>query len=151
MTQSDTLSPDDLRQINALALSFPITGVQAIYLYRLAGKDRSQVTSAALARLKAYDWPGNVRELKHTVERAVIGCPGEAIRAEDISLGVGRTAGEKINGMRVTLEEHERRYIRQVLEETGWVIKGGRGAASVLGIPESTLRGRMKKLGIERP
>ena len=52
---------------------------------------------------------------------------------------------------RVTLEEHERRYILQVLDDTGWVIGGARGAAAVLGLHEATLRSRMKKLGIVRP
>ncbi len=48
MTELDTLTPDDLRQINALAISFPITGVQVIYLYRLADKDRSQAQAALI-------------------------------------------------------------------------------------------------------
>jgi len=36
------------------------------------------------------------------------------------------------------------------LKETGGVIRGARGAAALLGVPESTLRYRLKKLGIER-
>ena len=51
----------------------------------------------------------------------------------------------------MTLEENERRYILAILEQTGWVIKGPDGAASILDLPSSTLRSRMKKLGIQRP
>jgi transcriptional regulator with GAF, ATPase, and Fis domain len=51
----------------------------------------------------------------------------------------------------VTLEEHERRYLRRVLERTGWRIKGEAGAAKILGVPPSTLTSRLKKLGIRRP
>jgi len=45
----------------------------------------------------------------------------------------------------------ERRYIIEALEKTGWVIEGSGGAAVLLGIHPSTLRSRMKKLGIARP
>jgi transcriptional regulator with GAF, ATPase, and Fis domain len=42
----------------------------------------------------------------------------------------------------------ERRYIQDVLRHTGGVIAGKSGAAEILGLPVSTLRSRMKKLGI---
>ena len=48
-------------------------------------------------------------------------------------------------------EEYERRYLTRMLEKVGWVIKGPRGAAAQLNMPVSTLRSRMKKLGIQRP
>ena len=112
-------------------------------------KKVSQVTSEALARLKNYGWPGNVRELKHTVERAVVVCQGEAIVADNIMLEVGKLEGVTEEEL-VTLEDNERRYILKVLEATGWVIRGPKGAAALLGKHESTLRNRMKKLGIRR-
>ena len=105
--------------------------------------------SPALAVLHAYEWPGNVRELEHVIKRAVVVCPGPEIRVEDIALGSART-DSAATATGVTLEEHERRYVRQVLEETGWVIGGSGGAAAILGIPPSTLRSRMKRLGIQR-
>jgi DNA-binding NtrC family response regulator len=46
-----------------------------------------------------------------------------------------------------TLAEMERRYILQVLGETGGVISA---AASRLGIPRTTLNGMMRKLEISR-
>jgi transcriptional regulator with GAF, ATPase, and Fis domain len=50
-----------------------------------------------------------------------------------------------------SLEEVEAEHIRQVLENTDWIIEGKRGAAAVLGLEPSTLRYRMQKLGIRRP
>jgi transcriptional regulator with GAF, ATPase, and Fis domain len=50
-----------------------------------------------------------------------------------------------------TLEAFERRHIQETLAQSGWVIEGARGAAAALGMSASTLRSRMKKLGIERP
>ena len=49
-----------------------------------------------------------------------------------------------------TLAEAERRAIVRALEQCGWVVEGARGAARVLGLQPSTLRSRMKKLGIRR-
>jgi formate hydrogenlyase transcriptional activator len=50
----------------------------------------------------------------------------------------------------LTLEEVERRHILGVLEQTGWRISGGHGAARILAVKPTTLEYRMKKLGIER-
>jgi hypothetical protein len=38
-----------------------------------------------------------------------------------------------------------------VLRKTNWRIEGTHGAARILGINPSTLRGRMRKEGIRRP
>jgi len=50
-----------------------------------------------------------------------------------------------------SLEEVERAHIRRVLQEVGWRIEGDRGAARVLDLKPSTLRARMRKLGIRKP
>ena len=113
-------------------------------------KEVTHLTPDALAALHAHDWPGNIRELEHAVERAVIVCRELAIRAEDIAPELGRREEGSVREL-VPLEEYERRYIREVLEQTGWVIKGPQGAAELLGMRASTLYSRMKKLGIVRP
>jgi transcriptional regulator with GAF, ATPase, and Fis domain len=41
--------------------------------------------------------------------------------------------------------------VLQVLDQTGWTIEGQRGAAALLGLRPSTLRGRMRRLGVQRP
>jgi transcriptional regulator with GAF, ATPase, and Fis domain len=113
-------------------------------------KELTHLTSEALSVLQSYDWPGNVRELEHAVRRAVIVSSGPSIRAQDISLGFELPRGASKEAI-LPLEEYERQYIRRVLEQTGWVIRGSRGAAALLGMPVSTLYSRMKKLGIDRP
>ena len=50
----------------------------------------------------------------------------------------------------LTLEQMERAHIRSVLAATRWQIEGESGAARVLGLNPSTLRGRLRKLGIRR-
>jgi transcriptional regulator with GAF, ATPase, and Fis domain len=49
-----------------------------------------------------------------------------------------------------TLEEIEKRHVIDVMEETGWRVRGKDGAAEILGIKPTTLESRMQKLGIKR-
>jgi chemotaxis protein methyltransferase CheR len=50
-----------------------------------------------------------------------------------------------------TLEEVERDHIVRVLEHTNWKVSGKNGAAEILGLNRSTLRARIRKLGIRQP
>jgi formate hydrogenlyase transcriptional activator len=109
-----------------------------------------ELSPAVLARLRSYDWPGNVRELEHAIQRAVIVGDGRLLRPENLALGLAREDPDREAPVR-TLADQERHYIVQVLEQVGWVLSGDRGAAARLGLPVSTLRSRMKKLGITRP
>ncbi|MDA1232876.1 MAG: sigma 54-interacting transcriptional regulator, partial [Planctomycetota bacterium] len=43
-------------------------------------------TDDAMELLRDYNWPGNVRELQNTIERTVILCRNELVRATDIQL-----------------------------------------------------------------
>ena len=58
----------------------------------------------------------------------------------------GEEAGQDVKA----LGEMERDYILEVLQKTGWRIEGKDGAALVVGLNASTLRGRMRKYGIRR-
>lgn len=108
------------------------------------------ITAGAERHLQAYAWPGNVRELEHAVKRAVIVCPGDELRAEDLALD-RTTDAVPVTEQWLELEEYERRYIRQVLAHSEGRIRGDGGAAEILGLNPSTLYSRMKKLGIELP
>ncbi|NKB70524.1 MAG: AAA domain-containing protein [Candidatus Latescibacteria bacterium] len=130
----------------------------AYFTERMARHVRKQVTgpsAEALALLRAYHWPGNVRELEHTMQRAVVVCRRPEIGVKDLALEFGSPPSELAEYLMtpediVSLEEHGRRYIRKVLEQTGWIVKGPHGAAVLLDMHEATLRHRMKKLGIRR-
>jgi formate hydrogenlyase transcriptional activator len=106
-----------------------------------------RIAVEALEAMMDHSWPGNVRELQNFVERAVI-------LAEDGVLGTlalectvpppGVASGN------ATLNEVQRDFILQVLENTNWVVGGSRGAAAQLGLPRTTLIAKMRKLGISR-
>ena len=108
----------------------------------------SGLSPEAKLALVRYDWPGNVRELEHVVQRAVIVCRGQTVKAKDIALGVVKDGGTPLEEALVTLEDYDRRYIQKVLETTGWVIRGPNGAATILGMHEATLR-NMTKCGMD--
>ena len=112
------------------------------------GTQISEVPQSVLDELTAYEWPGNVRELEHVLERSLIICQGERLRLTDKLVSAQNAL--QANDVQ-THSEMEREHILRVLEQTGWVIEGPKGAAKILDIHPNTLRYRMKKLGINRP
>lgn len=124
------------------------------------GKKMPKITPSALAILQDYSWPGNVRELRNVIERAVIITQGTNLRlidSLDLSLeqfqadlpkpGLPVTSESETE----TLEQNEYELILRTLKRVHWRVEGPGGAADILDINASTLRTRMKKLGITRP
>ncbi len=129
-----------------------IPALAELFMERMAShldKRIGPLTPEVLAVLQAQPWPGNVRELEHTLQRAVIACRGPRIMVGDLGLKAAPPPSGDLEIL--PLEEFERRYIRRVLESRNWHVRGEGGAAEALGLPPSTLRSRMKKLGLERP
>jgi len=114
---------------------------------RRMGKEIRQISAATLARLVDHSWPGNVRELENVIERAVIITRGDTLRVLDRFDPIEPEAED--NGF-PTLSELERGHILKVLKRTKGRIDGKNGAAAILGLNPSTLRGRMRKEGIQR-
>ena len=71
-------------------------------------------------------------------------------RMKKLGIEVPRRQQEPAPSTAQTLQDKEREHILSVLEHTGWKIAGQDNAAERLGLKPSTLRFRMKKLGIER-
>jgi PAS domain S-box-containing protein len=115
-------------------------------LSKKMGKEITSVAPSALEALRSYHWPGNVRELANVIERAVITTTGTVLQISNTSETLPAPLPNKPSK---TLEEVEREYIAAVSEATGWKIEGPDGAAKILGLPPSTLRTRMQKLGIQ--
>ena len=122
----------------------------AHFVQRLArqfGRKVQRISESMLHEMMAYDWPGNIRELENFLARAIVLCPGEAL---DMKLGVTEGPAEAAAGS-LSLENVERKHIESVLASTGWVLEGPKGAAAILRVNPSTLRSRMRRLGIRRP
>ena len=113
------------------------------------GKRIETIPPAVMDALQAHPWPGNVRELENVIERAVILAHDATLRLDE-ALATRRDAVARIASS-LTLEEVERQHMLRVLQETHWTIEGRGGAAVRLGLHPSTLRSRMRQLGITRP
>ena len=130
-------------------------------LAKKMGKEIETVPQDAMAALQNYDWPGNIRELRNVIERAMIITRGPALRLSD-DMG-SKTTGDGTPfppppfdaepaqfPAAETLEQGEYNLILRTLKRVNWKVEGPGGAAELLDIHPSTLRTRMKKLGITR-
>jgi transcriptional regulator with GAF, ATPase, and Fis domain len=115
------------------------------------GKRFDAVAKASLEMLQRYDWPGNVRELRNVLERAMILSRGPMLRVDLPGMGPSGPGPMAPTTATHRLEDVEREHILHVLVGAGWRIKGPDSASVRLGLNPSTLRSRMKKLGIVRP
>jgi len=111
------------------------------------GKSIMSIPTSVMNALQNYHWPGNVRELENVLERAVINSSGPKLHLVD-ELKKSHT---DLAMAQKTLDEVERDYIVRVLEQTQWKVSGKNGAVEILGLDRSTLRARMRKLGIFKP
>ena len=115
------------------------------------GKHIDQVPPHVMDRLMAYHWPGNVRELRNVLERAVITSPGSVLQLlPGFELESPKIAQVGSEEDWYSLEEAERRHILKALERANGKVEGAGGAAELLELKPSTLRFRIKKLGIKR-
>src|SRR6266704_3373200 len=125
---------------------------------RKLGKEVNGIFEETMRRLTNYAWPGNIRELQNVIERAVILSPGPTLTLDREQLLVPLAAAAPSDPSSsasptesASLSDVERCHIQSILEQTGWVIEGARGAARILSLHPNTLRFRMQKLGIVRP
>ena len=107
---------------------------------RSLGKDFSGIHPDSLNMLIDHDWPGNIRELENQIHRSAILSSQPLLRVACFN----RLAAS--GGTR--LEDIERAHITALLAQTNGRIEGDQGAARLLGLNPSTLRSKMKKLGI---
>ncbi|MGD9365183.1 MAG: sigma 54-interacting transcriptional regulator [Desulfobacteraceae bacterium] len=111
------------------------------------GKSIESIPTTVMDALQNYHWPGNIRELENVLERAVINSSGPKLRLID---NLKKPAKDLTKADR-PLADVERDYIVRVLEQTHWKVSGKNSAAEILGLERSTLRARMRKLGIQKP
>jgi len=119
------------------------------------GPDPLDLTDDDMEVLLAYPWPGNVRELAAVIERAAILGGGHR-------LDIRGAMGTKLHALHerlaepsaepaafLSLDEAMRSHIEEALRRCGGKVEGVDGAAALLGINPHTLRGRMRKLGVD--
>jgi transcriptional regulator with GAF, ATPase, and Fis domain len=146
--------------VRALAVHF-----LAAHAARL-GRRELELSPDDHALLLGYDWPGNVRELTQVLERAVILSPAPPLRltlpeaSPVASNAPPPREGDAVDGAPTggrafrtvdDLRQIEIDMINDALDAGGGRVSGKGGAAERLGIRPSTLRDRIRALGIRRP
>jgi DNA-binding NtrC family response regulator len=114
------------------------------------------VDHEALRQLRAYPWPGNVRELRNVIERALLLCATDKLRANDLRLSNASEAGmgtgasgasfPELPPNGIDLEALIDHYVRRALARTG----GNRTrAGALLGMTRDQIRYRIEKNQLE--
>jgi DNA-binding NtrC family response regulator len=100
--------------------------------------------------LADYDWKGNVRELRNVVERAIIMCEGQSLRAEHFNItemphekAASDASLRTVSG--IATRSAEKARIEDALRKTG----GNKSrAAEVLQVSYKTLLTKIKEYDI---
>jgi two-component system, NtrC family, response regulator AtoC len=117
-----------------------------------SGKTIRGLSAPVARKLRDYPWPGNVRELQNCMERAVALSEHEEIVLEDLPERIRNHQPAPVGTSSisetplVSLQEMEKRHIRNVLEAVSW---NKSHAARILGLDRKTLYRRIE--GIEAP
>lgn len=98
--------------------------------------------------LEAYDWPGNVRELANLIVRLLATVPDEILDVKHLPEQYRRNTSKTPVSLAtdLALDTQTRNHIERVLHMVDY---NESQAARILRIPRSTLRSKIKKLGIE--
>ena len=117
------------------------------FVSRLCRRTQKSITTIpreTMDALMAWDWPGNVRELENFIERAVILTAGDSLNAPLAELNPSKVRVTPV----LSFRESERKAIIAALKATKGKIGGRGGAAEQLDLKRTTLRNKMRKLGI---
>jgi formate hydrogenlyase transcriptional activator len=118
---------------------------------RKMGKKFHTIEKKTQKILQEYVWPGNVRELQNMIERAVTLSDSDTFAVDEAWLKREPSevphASLALNGV---LLAHEKEVIEAALAQSRGRISGPAGAATKLGVPDSTLETKIQRLGIDK-
>ena len=144
--------PITMPSLRERAADIPILVEYFIARYgKRMGKKFQAIEKKTLKVLQEYDWPGNVRELQNVIERAVTLSDSGIFVVDEAWL---KRAPSEVPLPNVELNSalmaHEKEAIEAALAQSHGRISGPLGAAAKLGIPDSTLEAKIKRLRIDK-
>lgn len=122
------------------------------FLERYCRQERKHIQGFAepvLRSIMNHSWPGNIRELENFVARSVLITEGAIVVSSDLPVSPG-TEEWRAQPQIKSMAQQEKDHIISVLTSCNWKLNGRGGAAEILKMNASTLRSRMKKLGIDK-
>jgi DNA-binding NtrC family response regulator len=159
MVRAGNFRPDLFYRLSVLTIELPplsyrtgdIELLARHFLRRISAHEESplHLSNEAVEALNAYPFPGNVRELENAMIRAAALCSGGLITLDCLPSNIVAARHAAIDSIssadialalaadRPTMEELQRRYLRQILTEVGG---NRRRAASVLGLNRRTIQ-----------
>jgi len=159
MVRAGNFRPDLFYRLSVLTIELPplshrtgdIELLARHFLRRISAHEESplHLSNEAIEALNAYPFPGNVRELENAMIRAAALCSGGLITLDCLPSNIVAARHAAIGSIssddialalaadRPTMEELQRRYLRQILTEVGG---NRRRAASVLGLNRRTIQ-----------
>ncbi len=118
-----------------------------VYAREMEASSPPVLSSRFLLDLASRPWPGNVRQLRYVMERAMLeslaaGLPELHLAGRDVQVLPPPSSKRRSVPAADILDALSRAHGK---------IQGKEGAAALLGLSPSTLRSRMKALGLSRP
>jgi DNA-binding NtrC family response regulator len=106
-------------------------------------------TEEVMRKLMQYEYPGNIRELENIAQKLLVQSNGDTIDisafSEDLQYSI--VPSRIANYAWPTLEEHEKKYILEVLDE----VEGNKSkAAKLLNIDRVSLWRKIKRYGLDQ-
>jgi formate hydrogenlyase transcriptional activator len=144
--------PIDMPSLRERAADIPILVEYFIARFgRKMGKKFHSIEKKTQKILQEYEWPGNVRELQNVIERAVTLSDSDTFAVDESWLKrVPSEAPHASTALNTLLLAHEKEVIEAALAQSHGRISGPAGAATKLGIPDSTLETKIQRLGIDK-
>jgi len=110
------------------------------------------LTEAAMKQLHNYDWPGNIRELEHVIERHIVLAKKSVIDFFEMPEPMlvpsfFTSVGAEIK----SFDEMDKAHIISALRRCNGKVSGEGSAGALLKLRPTTLRSKMKRLGITWP
>lgn len=158
--ESGTFRKDLYFQLNSLTIGLPALkerkqDIPELFIYFLKQYCQAHdleipaVPAEIFESILEYDWKGNVRELKNCVENLVMMSPDGELSTEFLPFEIKRHPLDflEVKNLKGVITEVETYLIKKALNKfAGNQVK----AAKLLGIPEATLRFKMKKYAIPK-
>ncbi|MDZ7331648.1 MAG: sigma 54-interacting transcriptional regulator [candidate division KSB1 bacterium] len=113
------------------------------------GREEPAVQSEIFESIMEYDWKGNIRELENTVKNLLLMSPEGELSAEFLPFRIKKHPFDFLEprNLKAVISEIEIYLIKKALKRFGGnQVK----AARLLGVPEATLRFKMKKYAIPK-